>query len=111
MTTDERLAEAKAAFEKAKAALARVELEKEKEDSLTIVHRLAIVMHDKNCSWNHTDGCGWFYEYSKGEHKWDGHAHKEWLSKARKAKLACDSLGITEDEKILSLAITFSRDL
>lgn len=43
---------------------------------------LAALIHDKTCTWNHTDGCSWMYE------KWDdeilGHAKSEYLKVARK---------------------------
>lgn len=52
--------------------------EKEAFESLTPRQRLAELIHDKQCRWNHTDGCGWFYE------KWDsvGHSKGEYLKKA-----------------------------
>lgn len=39
------------------------ELEKEKKaiESWTPDERLAEELHSKQCHWNHTDGCGWFY--------------------------------------------------
>lgn len=40
--------------------------------------RLAEALHSVQCHWNHTDGCGWFYE------SWDdpGYSRKEYLRKA-----------------------------
>lgn len=47
--------------------------------------RLSILLHSILCNWNHTDGCGWFYEINKdGTHQWDGAAHAPYLQKARK---------------------------
>jgi len=41
---------------------------------------LAELIHEKLCHWNHTDGCGWYYE------KWDdlnlGYSKKEYYKKA-----------------------------
>lgn len=49
--------------------------------------KLAILLHDMTCKWNHTDGCSWYYEmvkHSKGEeHNWTGWAHDQFLRKAR----------------------------
>jgi hypothetical protein len=45
---------------------------------------LAIFLHDTQCGYNHTDGCGWYYEYS-GIYKnrtWESSEHKSWLHKA-----------------------------
>jgi len=40
--------------------------------------RLAEAIHSKQCHWNHTDGCGWYYE------KWDSpsYSKNEYLKKA-----------------------------
>lgn len=40
--------------------------------------QLAIELHELLCHWNHTDGCGWFYEKD-----WTGYAHERYLVKAR----------------------------
>ncbi len=42
---------------------------------------LAILAHDALCSWNHTDGCGWMYEMTNGQHAWGSYAHQAWLKK------------------------------
>ena len=39
---------------------------------------LACYLHKKFCSWNHVDGCSWFYE----QH-WVDYAHKVWLKNAK----------------------------
>lgn len=53
-----------------------------KTSSLT--GQLAIFLHEKQCHWNHTDGCSWHYEISKGVPDWSGSAHnKYWNIAAR----------------------------
>ena len=42
--------------------------------------QLAIFLHEKMCTWNHTDGCSWHYEINKGVPDWDGHAHNKYWS-------------------------------
>lgn len=39
---------------------------------------LAEALHSAQCHWNHTDGCGWYYE------SWEnpGYSKKEYLEKA-----------------------------
>lgn len=59
-----------------------IEAAEEALDRTTPVHRLAIVLHDKFCRWNHTDGCGFFYEVNKGVHSWSSREHQNWLAKA-----------------------------
>jgi hypothetical protein len=53
------------------------------------IYELAELMHSKQCNFNHTDACGWYYEnspgYRKGENKWTrGWAHKDYLEKANR---------------------------
>lgn len=38
--------------------------------------QLAKELHGLLCTWNHTDGCGWFYEIKNKEDDWLGHAHE-----------------------------------
>lgn len=52
-------------------------------DALTIYQRAAIILHNLTCTWNHTDGCSWSYEISKGIHQWEGSEHKIWLQRAK----------------------------
>jgi hypothetical protein len=35
--------------------------EKEKYVGLSLSQRIAEVIHEKTCNYNHTDGCGWYY--------------------------------------------------
>lgn len=56
---------------------------------LTPEQRIAVRLHDLTCRWNHTDGCGWFYEFNNKQHDWNGSAHKAALEKARKLLIRC----------------------
>lgn len=40
---------------------------------------LAELMHKKSCRYNHTDGCGWFYD--RGD--WTEYSRGEYLGKAK----------------------------
>jgi len=40
--------------------------------------QLAIFLHEKQCRWNHTDGCSWHYEIHNGVPDWSGHAHSKY---------------------------------
>lgn len=66
-------------------------LEKEQAafDALSEEKQLAIILHDLMCTWNHTDGCGWCYEFSGGVHNFSGQAHKDWLEKAKELIKIC----------------------
>jgi len=45
--------------------------------------RLARQLHNLLCHWNHTDGCGWYYEVKNKKEDWTGQAHDRYLGKAR----------------------------
>lgn len=42
--------------------LARLKSEQEEYDLLSEDKKLAELIHQQTCRYNHTDGCGWFYE-------------------------------------------------
>lgn len=57
-------------------------------------HQLAKELHNMLCKWNHTDGCGWFYEFKNKEDDWTGHAHGAYLKKAQMLIHKCEQNGI-----------------
>lgn len=62
--------------------------------------QLAKELHGMLCRWNHTDGCGWFYEIKNKEDDWTGHAHGEYLMKAQSLIGKCTEHNITFDYAI-----------
>ena len=62
--------------------------------------QLATELHSMLCQWNHTDGCGWFYEFSNKKDNWSGHAHGEYLKKAQSLIHKCEQEGVTVDQAI-----------
>lgn len=72
-----------------KAEIDKLEREQALFESLSEDKQLAIALHDMKCTWNHTDGCGWYYEISNGSHNWTGHAHESWLNKAKELIKLC----------------------
>jgi len=48
------------------------------KDTRTEVQKLAEDLHDTMCTWNHIDGCGWWYE------DWSGSTHAKYLERAEK---------------------------
>ena len=58
----------------------KLELEQESFDSQAPKYKLAELIHSKMCSWNHTDGCSWFYE------SWEnlGYSRTAYLEKAER---------------------------
>jgi hypothetical protein len=74
------------------------------------LYELAEFLHTVECKQNHTDGCGWGYEYKySGPDRtggtvpdWDGWAHKRYLARAHKVFI---EIGIKKE------AITEALDL
>lgn len=62
--------------------------------------QLARQLHAMLCTWNHTDGCGWFYEMKDGQDVWTGNAHDQYLTKARVLTNRCKEHNITTAEAI-----------
>lgn len=57
-------------------------IEEEIYNKLPIRYRLAIVLHNKLCRYNHTDACSWFYEVQGFDHSWHASGHSPWVKKA-----------------------------
>ena len=56
--------------------------------------KLARKLHDMLCEWNHTEGCGWYYEFRDKKEDWTGHAHAQYLGKARRLMHFCKKKSI-----------------
>jgi len=54
-------------IEERESQVEKLEANQEEFDSLPENYKLAEKIHNVTCTWNHTDGCGWFYENWKGE--------------------------------------------
>lgn len=62
--------------------------------------QLAKELHSMLCTWNHTDGCGWFYEIRNNEDDWSGSAHGQYLMKARSLIGKCKEHNLTVEQAI-----------
>lgn len=77
-------------------------------DELPEEYRLAITLHNMLCRQNHTDGCGWEYEYLQKPHGWEGpsapdwnaYTHGRYLQKALVMKGFCNQLKIPTGKAI-----------
>ncbi|MCA1800319.1 MAG: hypothetical protein LC687_03435 [Actinobacteria bacterium] len=63
------------------AEIEKLEQQREALLALTPDKLMADEMHSLFCTWNHTDGCDWYY----GSWGNPTHAHNKWLSKAQEA--------------------------
>ena len=70
------------AIETLEADLQKLRNEREAMINMPANRRLAIDLHARLCTWNHTDGCGWFYEIKDGIHDWGRASHKGYLNSA-----------------------------
>lgn len=86
-----------------KSELAELEAEEARLLALSDDARLAEELHTLQCNWNHTDGCGWFYEIHKGVVDWSGWAHAQYLEKARKVMRALPSMEVDEIVKVVKV--------
>lgn len=54
------------------------------------IYKLATILHDSRCRYNHTDGCSWYYEedwYRDNPidiKKWNEREHSRWFKMATK---------------------------
>jgi hypothetical protein len=98
--TYQTIASIEADIAKRKKELAEMQtaLEKAKQESPEI--QLARQLHGMLCTWNHTDGCGWFYEMKNSQDDWTGHAHDQYLTKARVLTNRCKEHNLTADQAI-----------
>ena len=85
-----------------KEELALLEAEEERLLSLSDDARLAEELHSMQCSWNHTDGCSWHYEISKGVADWKAYAHTRWLHKAREVMKVLPDMSVDEILRVAS---------
>lgn len=51
--------------------------------SMSDVEKLAVELHSLLCTWNHEDGCSWYYEIRHGMHQWDDCSHHSYMKKAQ----------------------------
>lgn len=73
---------------------------------------LAIMLHDKFCKWNHTDGCAWHYQIDDGVHDWSASEHRTWLKRAKKIKVVVDELSNSEtDVDYCAFVVKFANSL
>lgn len=74
------------------------------------IPQLAVALHDTQCRWNHTDGCGWYYEMHTNKlgvkvHHWDGQTHDRYLKRAHKLADCCKGLDISLESAITVISI------
>lgn len=88
--------------ERLRQELAELEAEEQRLLSLSDDARLAEELHAMQCNWNHTDGCGWFYEVHKSVVDWHGHSHARWLHKAREVMKVLPDMSVDEILRVAS---------
>ena len=82
------------------AELAKLEQDLEVAKLESPDHQLAKELHSMLCTWNHTDGCGWYYEFKNKQDDWSGRAHGEYLGRAQKLIHLCSERNCTVEQAI-----------
>jgi hypothetical protein len=77
----------------------QIDAEKKRLSSMTPEQKLAEALHDAVCTWNHTDGCGWYYETWKMERGVNSE-HARYLKKVRDLDDALRGYGLTVEQAI-----------
>jgi hypothetical protein len=85
-------------IDKLRAELAKAEAERDKFEMLREDKRLATIIHEDQCHWNHTDGCGWFYNDEKDPTIW-----VKDTTRARYLKKANDLLAVVDYDTALKV--------
>jgi hypothetical protein len=75
--------------------LDKVNAEIDALENLTPAQQLAEYLHGKQCNWDHTSGCGWFYE------SWEkpGYDRNQYLEKAE--RLISKGMGPDDVQKMV----------
>lgn len=73
---------------------------------LSPVQKLAIEMHNKFCTWDHTSGCGWFYGMKDGLPTWERDDQITYLRKAEFVAKKARQLNIRLED-VLELVVVF----
>jgi hypothetical protein len=100
MSTYKTVTEIKKEIAKQKSELEKLQHQLDVAKSESPEIQLAKQLHNMVCSWNHTDGCGWYYESKNGVEDWNGHAHGEYLKRARILIHRCEKENISVDTAI-----------
>lgn len=58
--------------------------------------KLATILHEDHCHWNHIDGCSWYYECHGQEEDWSRYAHKDYLDKAHELMKSFPDLSVDQ---------------
>jgi hypothetical protein len=83
-----------------KKQIEKLQAEQAAFEEMSDEERLAVSLHDLMCHYNHSDGCGWFYEVKNGVHNWGGQSHQPYFSKARMVTKFCNIHKLTTDSAI-----------
>lgn len=99
----EDIAEVDNELDKLQKKIRELEIKKKNLLDMSEVERIAVTLHSRMCTSNHTDGCDWYYDVKNGKHDWNGHAHQTYLKKAKKIVLKCEALKIKPSDALALL--------
>ena len=85
------------------AQIDKLNVEKKRLQELSPEKRLAEALHSLQCNWNHTDGCGWFYETDWKDVWAQNSSHARYLEKARKVMNALPDMNVEDIIRIAQI--------
>lgn len=98
MNTSDKISQINSQIEKLQAELKEAQEAQKKFLEMPREQQVATILHDKKCQYNHTDGCGWYYEFVNKQEQWSAREHSNWVNKAMALMAACERAGITVEK-------------
>lgn len=83
--------------------IAKLEAEEARQAALPEDKRLAEALHELLCTWNHTDGCSWYYEVSSTypTPTWRSWTHGEYLKRAKNVMASLPGMNSDDIVKVV----------
>lgn len=83
-----------------------IKAEEKRTANYTLAMRMAELLHDRGCTSNHEDYCGWHYE------NWSGPTRKRYVKAAERVLREWDTIKVSDPrfvDKAVSLIISAAR--
>jgi len=85
------------------AEVAKIQAQIDAKKNYSSTEQLADFLHANLCKYNHTDGCGWYYEMKNGIDNWSGPDHQKYLAKANRITDICQKHMIPNTKIVIDI--------